>query len=398
MDIDQQATDRVAKARAELIMARRFYGVLVSNVEPTLSREFPTMATDGKRHYFNPEFVCSLTQQELLAVQAHESEHDARHHGTRRQGRDPMDWNIACDYAINIDLVDQGFKLPEGALIDARYRGMSAEDIYRSRELDQKSSGDGDSSGAGADGDGEPGQPGSPDPGQCGQVLDAATDPGKAAEIDNKWERVTRQAAAMAKAVGQLPGHVAREIERANKPARDWRDELREFAEQGSLRIETWNRPNRRFASRGLVLPSSQKDGIGKAAFVIDTSGSMDDEALASVRNEAQAMLDDGVIDEAVVIYGDTRVTRVDHFYSADQIEFDPQGGGGTDLKPLFKYVADEVADASVLICFTDLMIGDPGPEPHCPVLFAVTGYPDHVRRMIASAPWGARGIDVGAR
>ena len=124
----------------------------------------------------------------------------------------------------------------------------------------------------------------------------------------------------------------------------------------------------------------------------------MDAEALASVRNEAQAMLDDGVIDEAVVVYGDTRVTRVDTFPTGDEIDFDPRGGGGTDLKPLFAHVAEHHPDAAVLICFTDLMIGDAGPEPHCPVLFAVTGYPDRVRDLIARAPWGARGVDVGAR
>src|SRR5262245_33012472 len=135
-DRDRVATDRVLKARGELILTRRFYGVLVSNVEPVLTRQHPTMATDGKRHYFNPDFIVTLTQQELLAVQAHESEHDARHHGTRRNGRDPVKWNEACDYAINIDLVDQGFTLPKGALLDGKYRGMSAEDIYRARELD----------------------------------------------------------------------------------------------------------------------------------------------------------------------------------------------------------------------------------------------------------------------
>ena len=96
---DKLATERVLKARAELIMARRFYGVLVSNVEPVLSRAVETMATDSKRHYFNPEFIGTLTQTQLLAIQAHESEHDARHHSTRRAGRDHDKWNVACDFA-----------------------------------------------------------------------------------------------------------------------------------------------------------------------------------------------------------------------------------------------------------------------------------------------------------
>lgn len=471
-DIDQLATDRVLKARGELILTRRFYGVLVSNVEPVLSRAHPTMATDGKRHFFNPDFIATLTQQELLTVQAHESEHDARHHGTRRSGRDAVKWNVACGYAINVDLVDQGFKLPTGALIDAKYRGMSAEDIYRSRELDEAAQkqqpddhtepddeqDDGESDDASADhtegedepaddeneepsedepdsgdqendmdgehvdtggasGDGDepsddtmPGAAGNgesdqdspvhlePQPHQvCGEVLDSVEDASEMADEDIKWERITREAATIAAARGELPGHVTREIERANNPTRNWRDELREFCEQGAQRIETWNRPNRRFAARRQILPSSQKDGISKAAIVIDTSGSIDELALQAVCNEVQGLMDDGVIDDVVVVYGDVRVTRVDEFSDGDQIEFDPRGGGGTNLKPLFQHVTENVEDASVLICFTALDNGDPGPEPHCPALFAVTGYPSRVRELIKNCPWGARGIDVGA-
>jgi predicted metal-dependent peptidase len=500
--IDQEATDRVLAARIKLIKSRCFYGVLVTNVEPVLSRQFPTMATDGRRHYFNPEFVMGLTYEELLGVQAHESEHDARHHGTRRGNRDPHEWNICCDLAINGDLLKEGFTLPKDRLHDPKYDGMGAEDIYRARELDRQKEqqkpqpedgdgeadddaddeqsddsdddkdsddgeqsaddksedegdDDGDSDAEGNDtgdgeaddsdddatgkGDAEDGddaegkgagsgegddsdddaqdtegngsgdaddkgtskQPtSSGDAGGCGEVLDAADDagaPADTAEQDIKWEKIVRQAASMAKARGELPGHITREIERANNPPRNWRDELREFCEQGALRIETWNRPNRRFSHSGLVLPSTQKDGVSKAAFLIDTSGSMDDVALACVRDEAQALLDDGIIDEIVVVYGDTRVTRVDEYSTGDEIEFDPRGGGGTDMKPLFKYVADELPDATLIINFTDLYIGDAGPEPTVPVLFAVYGYPGTVQSLIERAPWGAKGIDVGA-
>jgi predicted metal-dependent peptidase len=497
------ALDRVMKARSELILARRFYGVLVSNVEPVETTAVETMATNSRQHFYNPDFVATLTQTQLLAVQAHETEHDARHHCTRRNGRDPKRWNEACDYAINPDLKAEGFDLPPWVLLDERFRGMSAEDIYRIRELEQEqqeqnqpqpqdgdagddneagadgdeqsdsddneagneagdneaddtsddegdgnapgadtdgddegdgdegqSEGDGDAGDEGAangtgtgddagregqagDGNGEasddtsdgdeageqPGQGGQQshgDPGRCGEVLDA---PGDADETDMHWERNVRQAVSMAKKAGQLPGHITREIERANEVTQDWREVLREWIDAGSRRIETWNRPNRRFAGRGLILPGSQRDGLNHVALIVDTSGSMDDVALKCVATEMQGALDSGAIDKVTVIYGDTRVTRVDEYSEGDQMVFDPRGGGGTQLEPLFDYAAQHLSDVSLVLCFTDGFFGDLGRHeaPESPVLFCFTGYPQHVREHIANAPWDAAGIDVGA-
>lgn len=39
-------------------------------------------------------------------------------HVTRRQARNPMRWNIACDIVINAMIVDAGLKLPAGAIFD----------------------------------------------------------------------------------------------------------------------------------------------------------------------------------------------------------------------------------------------------------------------------------------
>jgi hypothetical protein len=40
-----------------------------------------------------------------------------------------MRWNVATDYAIN-NMVNESFPLPKGSLVDPKYYGMSAEDIY----------------------------------------------------------------------------------------------------------------------------------------------------------------------------------------------------------------------------------------------------------------------------
>ena len=159
MSNKQIAMEAIAKARAELIQTHVFYGVLVSQVEPVATDKVPTMATNGRRHFVNPSWIMGLKknwkgeivapQKLRLGVQRHESEHDARGHHSRRGERDPVEWNKAADYNINIDLVDEmealrrkgqepNFDLVEGALVDARFRGWSAEEIYRARELDKQ--------------------------------------------------------------------------------------------------------------------------------------------------------------------------------------------------------------------------------------------------------------------
>jgi hypothetical protein len=45
-------------------------------------------------------------------------------------------WNEACDYAINPLLLDAGLSLPDGVLVDHRFRGMSAEQIYNLRDAE----------------------------------------------------------------------------------------------------------------------------------------------------------------------------------------------------------------------------------------------------------------------
>ena len=64
------------------------------------------------------------------ACVAHEVMHVANGHCWRQGARDPDRWNDACDYAINPIVLSAGLVLPKGALIDARYTGKSAEEIY----------------------------------------------------------------------------------------------------------------------------------------------------------------------------------------------------------------------------------------------------------------------------
>ena len=121
---------RIQKARTALLLDHPFFGALLFRLGGRSSTSIETMATDGVSIYYNPGYVETLSAAELAGVLAHEVMHPALQHHTRRGGRNPKRWNIACDYAINPLLIDAGFTLPKDVLIEHRFRGMSAEQIY----------------------------------------------------------------------------------------------------------------------------------------------------------------------------------------------------------------------------------------------------------------------------
>src|ERR1700735_4192402 len=127
---------RIQKARMSLILDHPFFGSLLFRLKGRECRSVPTMATDGVSLFYNPDFVETLNAATLAGTLAHEVMHPALHHHVRRSGRDPKRWNVACDFAINPLLVDAGLSLPEGVLIDDRFRGMSAEQIYNLLETE----------------------------------------------------------------------------------------------------------------------------------------------------------------------------------------------------------------------------------------------------------------------
>ncbi len=77
-------------------------------------RAITTAATDGKRYYWNVDFVESLSRIGLRLVIAHEAFHAIYMHPQRRGGRHPWLWNIAVDYIVNYnimaDLKSRGFE------------------------------------------------------------------------------------------------------------------------------------------------------------------------------------------------------------------------------------------------------------------------------------------------
>jgi predicted metal-dependent peptidase len=79
--------------------------------------------------YINPARGLDLEQCKFVV--AHEVLHAGLCHSSRRNGRDPYLWNVACDFVINDWLVTMNVGIaPDGLLFDEDLRGGSADDIY----------------------------------------------------------------------------------------------------------------------------------------------------------------------------------------------------------------------------------------------------------------------------
>lgn len=351
---------RLAKAKTSLVLEHPFIGTIALGMPHTYQEGVGTACTNGKRVLYDPKFVSDLTDEELKFLVAHECMHPMLEHNFRRQSRDPKKWNMAADYVINQLLVDEGIgKFIEGgclnkALYDAG-QGVS-EQIYTLLP-DQDGDGGGDGIG-GAGQDLEDGE---------GTAQDQAQE---AAE----WKVKVAQAAQAAKMMGKLSAGMARLVDSILNPTVDWRDVLQKFVVKHKTDERSFSRPNRRFMSQGLYMPSRSGERMGPIAFLVDCSGSVDDAQLAQMAAEVRTVHEDLRPEKLHVVYFDAEVTHYDCFLPDDTVSISFHGGGGTDVRTAFDYL-DAEGHADGLACTIVLTDGyTPYPEGcSTPVIWAMT-------------------------
>lgn len=297
-------------------------------------------------------------------------------HPLRRGQRDARVWNMACDYAINQLLVDsntgavakgrpQPFKLPDGGLIDAKYKGLTADGIYS--QLAQK-----------PQPKDTPGDKPSNDPGGMGGVEDhKAASESEQTEQEARWKVALTQAASMAKSRGDIPGELKRLIEDILEPKADWRELLREFINSRDCTDYVWSKPNPRYTHSGFILPSLNNESLGTVIVAGDCSGSMWG-IIEKVFSEAQSILFSCNPKQLVFAQFDTSIQQWDEIERGDKIPSEARGFGGTDFRCIFDEIDKRDMQADCLIVITD---GDgtfPNEIPGIPCIWALTN--NHVK------------------
>jgi predicted metal-dependent peptidase len=390
---------RIARQRTELVLSQPFFGALALRLKVVEDRTAKTFWVDGETLGYNPEYLETLSDLEVRGVVAHEVLHVANGHCWRQGTRDPDRWNGACDYAINPIVRSSGMVLPKGALVDPRYTGKSAEEIYSmlTQEAKQKqpsSVQQPQPQSQTGHPEQQPGSQGQPQPGSTGQLGQSpgpqlgdkpAPQSGSFGEVrpykgsdqsvnEAEWKVAVTQAAKAAAMRGKLPGDLQAMVGEAVRPMVDWRAVLHRFAQQSSPSDYSFAAPNRRYLHLGFYLPSLRTPAIGDAVFVRDSSGSVFDATQAQFDAEILSVFHSLKPARLIVMDCDTRVTQVQIFERGDSPEIKPvRGGGGTVFADPFNRVAVDGINPAFLVYLTDMVGRFPTNAPHYPVLWAST-------------------------
>ena len=382
--VDTAVREKLITARIGLLLKAPFFGNLATRMQLVNADAWcPTAATDGRKFYYNSEFVNKMPLKQVEFLVGHEVLHAVYDHMGRRGDRDPKIWNIADDFCVNSDLIEQriGEKITVcGMLYDPKYKGMSAEEVYEDlmqnankidinqlakQLLDEHLDGDGDSDGDGdEDGNGRP-------------KLSKAE---KQAIRDEIKEAVLQ--AAQAVGAGNLPGGVKRMIKDLTEPQIGWKELLEQQIQSTIKNDYTFARPGRKSWHMDAILPASKPGETIDIVIGIDTSGSITQHDLKIFFSEIQGIMDSYTEYKIKVMGWDTEIGGVGEFTSEnleDITNFDPEGGGGTDPHCVWEYLIENGIEPKKLIMFTDYCFFGWNPqavENYCDTVWIIKGNP----------------------
>ena len=386
--LDRDVREKLITARVGLLLRASFFGNLATRLKLVNADEWcPTAATDGRNFYYNSRFVDMLKPKEIEFLFGHEVLHCVYDHFGRRGDRDPQLFNIANDYCVNGDLKKHRvgeFITSVPCLYDAKYEGMSSEEIYDilyenaekidigsliDKLLDEH-----------LDGDGQDGSGG--DEGEDGKKKNGKGRPKISAEerqkIKDEIKEAVLAAAAASDGAGNLPAGVKRIIEDMTAPKMNWRELLRMQLESTIKSDYTWMRNSRRGWHMDAVMPGMKLDPMIDIAISIDASGSMLDRMLKDFLGEVAGIMEQFPNYRIHVLSFDTQVYNPQQFDSEnldDITGYEIAGGGGTDFDCVFEYFKANEIEPKRHIMFTDgYPNGSWGDEQYCDTVFIMHG------------------------
>jgi len=429
LDLDK----KLATARTKLILEKPFLGALVLRLPMVRAKDDWCDATfsNGKKLYYNEHYIDALTAEQTQFALAHEALHCALSHFARRQNRVQHRWDLACDFAINPMLINDGMKPPSDVNYLREYDGMTAEEIYplledndndQERELEQEINPDSDndqdddnetatgdepeeqhegknqkqksdSQGRGED-QGGARQDNAENSGDDGKQQEGPPEEGEGEpepltpqEIESlslQWQQRMASAAQQAIQAGKLGGSMARMVDHLLQPRLPWRTLLSQYMTMVARDDYTYARPSTRRGDPA-VYPSLRSASLN-IVVALDISGSISDKEIGefisevdSIKSQIRARITMLACDSHLADGGPWIFEPWEEFKMPQKFK----GGGGTRFNPVIEWAEDQDEAPNLIVYFTDAQGEFPEKEPYFPVLWLVKGK--------TPVPWGQR-------
>lgn len=333
-----------------------FFANLLLNISVLPNPEIETARTNGLVIQFNPDFFLGLSKEDRLFVLMHEVMHIALMHPLRAIGKKEKLWMVACDHVVNLVLENYGMQFSGQHLADKRFKGMTAEKVYRLLyEENNEDEPDMDD------------QEAPPSEEQQQQMEQEVQDTLVKASVQTEMNGQSKDG---------IPGELQKMFDELNNPVIPWTILLQRFLQETAKNEYVFTRPNRRYFPQ-FYLPSLQGEGLSRIDFVVDTSGSIGDKEFTAFLTE---------VDQVLKQYKPEKIgfSQFDHQYRGTEIidkftditSVKMKGGGGTDISSTMKHLAEEVKDTKAIVVFTDGYLETNVIQPSVPVLWAVYDNP----------------------
>lgn len=360
--IEQIGTQILILSRNELYMRMRFLDVALSSFVYTMDTSVSLMATDGWNLYFHPGELGGLYRKNRIEVNRaylHLVLHCIFRHIIKRNGREKMLWNLACDI-VTESVVDEWdvrcIRRGRSWLRRETYRKLreemkvlTAEKVYHSLERWKMSERD-----------------------MMRLIAEFTVDDhrywaeddeqDRKSEMNQKWQDISEQMQTDMETFSQEAsadaGHFLEQIRVENKERYDYREFLRKFAvlkeemtvDEDSFDYVFYSYGLRLYGNMPLIEPQEWKEvsKVEEFVIVIDTSMSCSGELVKAFLEETYGILSENdsffrkvnihIIQCDEKVQTDQKITCSEELREYME-HLDLVGEGGTDFRPAFEYI-----------------------------------------------------------
>ncbi len=380
--------EKIQKAKARLMLEQPYFGTIASSLKLEQNNELLTFLSDGEALRYNSEYIDRLNIHEVEFVMANGAMHSVLKHQDRSAGRTKWLWQTATDYVVNSMLVNNGMQLPEYANYEKKFNGMYAEEVYQmlrdemmddafgmeeqlqqimkdddvhneNIQMQQENVASPDATDSKYDNDSKDKEETSSESTQNSEALSKELKE----QFEQIFQKLNRQ--------GTLPQDLKFVVPEYFSHKVDWREFLYGYIATYSKSTYSFVPPNMKYLYRGIYLPSLSSDLL-RIVISVDTSGSVDETLLSTFLGEISSIMQSYPNYEIDLITADAKIQSHNVFLPGESLDYTISGGGGTDFRPVFQYVDQQINYPTLLLYFTDGMGTFPKSEPSYDVMWVM--------------------------